>query len=127
MQKRTAPASLACCAAANTSAIHQARGLQACIVMSALRAVAAIFRTADDAEQACRFDMAWIEVVAMNAPGAKHQIGKRQAIKCCGLGAFPVIADRLVVAAVVPFRFLSRNHLGLVPTPIIIDYHHNYL
>lgn len=74
--------------------------------MRALRAIAAVFRTATrlDAEQACCFDVAWIEVLAMNALRLKHQVGKPQAIECLGLGALPVMADRRAVAPVFPFH-----------------------
>lgn len=102
----------ALCAGDHIGAIHQAGRFQTGLVMRALGAVAAIFRTAArlDAEQACGLDVVWIEVVAVNALRPKHQVGKRQAVERLGLGALPVTAELCADSNVVPFYSPRGNH-----------------
>src|SRR5580692_3632308 len=64
--------------------------------MRALRAVAAVLRTAAglDAEQARGLDVVGIEVAAMNALRAKHQIREGKIVKRPRFRTRPVVPDR---------------------------------
>ncbi|MET4235733.1 hypothetical protein ABIA85_009048 [Bradyrhizobium sp. LA6.10] len=95
--------------------IHPASRIQASVVMHALCAVGAVFRTTAglDAEQACGFDVVWIEIVAMSGLAVKWEVGKWQRAKLSRLGAFPVAADRRAVAAAIAFDFQSPPRLSL--------------
>lgn len=79
------------------SSIHQTGGLHPGVIMGALRAIAAIFRTASglDTEQGRGFDVVCIEILAVNAQCSKYQISERQAVQALGLCARPIIANGL--------------------------------
>ncbi|OIQ63656.1 hypothetical protein GALL_548030 [mine drainage metagenome] len=91
---------------------HQLGRLQAGVVMRALRAVTAVLGTAAglDTEQARGLDMVWIEMPAMDALRAKHQVRERQGIEGFGLRAVPIAPDRLDLVAAVPLHLHSLNH-----------------
>ena len=86
--------------------------------MRALRAVTAILGAAAglDAEQARGLDVVGIEMAAMDALRAKHQIRERQGIKSFGLRAVPVVPDR-PDASWLPFRFYPRSLNHCVTPP----------
>lgn len=69
----TRPGRLGALRGDHISAIHQASRLQASVVVHALCAVGAVFRTAVglDAEQACGFDVVWVTIAAMNSLSLK--------------------------------------------------------
>ncbi len=77
--------------------LHQFGGIEPGVVMRALRAVAAILRTAAglDAQQARGLDVIGIEIAAVNALRLKNQIGERQIVKRLCFSARPVASQRI--------------------------------
>src|SRR5215831_19406660 len=90
--------------------------------MRALRAVAAILRTAPglDTEQARGFDVIGIAVRPVNALGAEHQIGERHGVKRFGFRAIPVVPNERHSAAPAFFRCHSMSHSICSPLNTII-------
>ena len=96
MQKRLAPAALAARASASTaSSAISFCGFDAGVVMHALRAVAAILRTAAglDRQQRGNLHLARIEILAVDALRLEDQLGKRQREQRGHFRARPVMAD----------------------------------
>jgi hypothetical protein len=117
-EARSAGILRALCGRNHIGATHQTGRFQAGRVMRALRAVAAVLRTAAglDAEQARSFDVVWIEVLAMSALRLKHQVGKRKVVERLSLFDVPMITNLRPVAS-----FLSLDLHSSIHNPISLS------
>ena len=96
MQKRLAPARLAVRASASTaSSVISFSGFDAGIVMRALRTIAAVLRATAglDRQQRGHLHLGRVEVHAMDALRAEHQLRERQREQRAQLLARPVVTD----------------------------------
>ena len=96
MQKRVAPAALACFALASTaSTAHELFGFDAGRVARGLRAVRAVLGTAAGLDRQQRRHLHRVRVVmrAMHRVGAREQVGERQVHQRRDFGAGPVVAE----------------------------------